>query len=46
MPLEDQGLEVGGEAPGFELEEVEGGTVALEELLGGPVIVLFYRGSW
>lgn len=46
MPLEARGLEEGAEAPGFELQEVEGGTVALEELLGGPVIVLFYRGSW
>ena len=46
MPLEDKGLEAGREAPSFELPEVEGGTVALEELLGGPVIVLFYRGSW
>ena len=45
MPL-DQGLESGASAPEFELPEVEGGTVALEELLGGPVIVLFYRGSW
>ena len=45
MPL-DQGLEAGAEAPAFELPEVEGGTVALEELLGNPVILVFYRGSW
>ena len=45
MPL-DQGLDAGTKAPLFELPEVEGGTVALEELLGGPVIVIFYRGSW
>lgn len=46
MGLEDRGLEVGAEAPAFELEEVGGGVVSLEELLGGPVILLFYRGSW
>lgn len=46
MPLEDKGLEEGVEAPGFELREVGGGSVALGELLGEPVIVLFYRGSW
>ena len=45
MPRE-QGLEPGTSAPAFELPEVEGGTVALKELLGGPVILLFYRGSW
>ena len=45
MPL-DQGLEAGQTAPSFELPEVDGGTVALEELLGGPVILIFYRGSW
>ena len=45
MPL-DQGLEAGERSPSFELPEVGGGTVALEELLGGPVIVIFYRGSW
>ena len=45
MPL-DEGLDVGREAPGFELPEVEGGTVALEDLLGSPVILVFYRGSW
>ncbi|MDX1675286.1 MAG: redoxin domain-containing protein [Longimicrobiales bacterium] len=45
MPL-DQGLEPGRKAPGFELPEVEGDTVALEDLLGGPVILIFYRGSW
>jgi peroxiredoxin len=46
MPLEEKGLEAGAQAPGFDLPEVEGGTVALEELLGNPVILVFYRGGW
>jgi len=46
MGLEGKGLEKGVEAPGFELPAVGGGTVSLEELLGGPVILVFYRGSW
>ena len=46
MALEDAGREAGTRAPSFELPEVDGGSVTLEELLGSPVIVVFYRGSW
>lgn len=46
MPLEQKGLPEGARAPRFELPEVGGGTLSLEEVLGAPVILVFYRGSW
>ena len=46
MPLPGKGIQVGEQAPRFELPEVDGGVVALEELLGAPIVLVFYRGSW
>ena len=46
MPLEDKGLGIGAQAPAFELPELDGGTLTLEERLGAPVVLVFYRGSW
>jgi peroxiredoxin len=40
-------LRTGDAAPLFELPDAHGTTVRLEDLLlGGPVILSFYRGSW
>ena len=40
-------LKVGQPAPDFVLPSLDGGTVALaNELLAGPVVLTFYRGSW
>lgn len=40
-------LKVGRPAPDFVLPSLDGGTVALaDELLAGPVVLTFYRGSW
>mmetsp|Transcript_21545 Transcript_21545/g.27187 ORF Transcript_21545/g.27187 Transcript_21545/m.27187 type:complete len:236 (-) Transcript_21545:265-972(-) len=41
------GLAVGSKAPDFTLPDALGSNVTLsEELKAGPVILLFYRGSW
>jgi len=43
----DPGLKVGTKAPDFTLPNVLGSTVTLsDELKEGPVILIFYRGSW
>lgn len=43
----DPGLKVGAKAPDFTLPNVLGSTVTLsDELKTGPVILMFYRGSW
>jgi peroxiredoxin len=40
-------LKIGQPAPDFVLPSLDGGTVALaNELLAGPVVLTFYRGSW
>lgn len=39
--LEREGLKAGTEAPAFELEDVRGGTVALEDFRGRRVLVVF-----
>lgn len=43
----DDAVPVGERAPDFELPDARGETVSLSGLLeAGPVIVMFYRGSW
>lgn len=38
---------VGSEAPGFELQSLDGDTYALEELRGeSPLLLVFFRGAW
>jgi len=45
--MPDPGLKVGGAAPDFTLQDATGSEVTLsEELKEGPVVLLFYRGSW
>jgi peroxiredoxin len=40
-------LRAGDRAPGFRLADARGGDVALDDLLvGGPVVLVFYRGGW
>lgn len=40
-------IQVGQQAPGFELPDPEGKAVSLAALLAqGPVVLTFYRGSW
>jgi peroxiredoxin len=40
-------LRAGDRAPGFRLPDARGGEVALDDLLvGGPVVLVFYRGGW
>lgn len=41
------GLQVGDVAPNFTLPDAKGGQVRLSERLAeGPVVLIFYRGSW
>lgn len=41
------GIGVGERAPSFELPDVHGGLVSLDErLAAGPVVLCFYRGAW
>jgi peroxiredoxin len=47
MPRQNKKLEVGDKAPPFELPDgVTGETVSLESLLGGPLMIMFIRGTW
>jgi len=40
-------LEVGKNAPNFELPDAQGKSISLADLLiKGPVVITFYRGSW
>jgi peroxiredoxin len=43
----DQAVAAGDTAPLFDLQDQDGSTVSLSELLAkGPVVVTFYRGGW
>ncbi|MFT5756192.1 MAG: peroxiredoxin [Alteromonadaceae bacterium] len=45
--LPNPGLKVGEKAPDFTLDNAFGETISLyDELKNGPVILVFYRGSW
>jgi peroxiredoxin len=45
--LEGKALRVGERAPAFRLPDARGELVQLDQqLLGGPVVLLFYRGHW
>ncbi len=47
LGIVDNSLNVGDEAPDFELPSAKGGTVRLsEKLKDGPVVLNFYRGDW
>ena len=46
MPLEDLGPDPGTTPPDFSLPAVNGGNIRLADLLGRPIILVFYRGSW
>lgn len=47
MPRKSRKLKVGDRAPSFSLEDaVSGGTFTLKELLGQPLVVIFFRGTW
>lgn len=46
MPLNVTGPAEGDQAPDFALDEADGGTVALADLRGRPVALIFYRGTW
>lgn len=47
MPRQSKKLKVGDRAPGFRLEDVASGRqVALEDLLGEPLMIVFLRGTW
>jgi len=47
MPRKSRKLKVGDSAPSFSLEDaVSGATFTLEELLGQPLVVIFFRGTW
>ncbi|GAB4406006.1 MAG: hypothetical protein OHK0021_17770 [Bryobacter sp.] len=39
-------VQVGAEAPGFELPSLEGGKLSLASLRGKNVVLVFYRGYW
>jgi len=40
-------VKVGERAPEFSLQDTDGNTVTLKELLArGPVVLSFYRGRW
>ncbi|MDR6830746.1 thiol-disulfide isomerase/thioredoxin [Bosea sp. BE271] len=40
-------IDVGDEAPGFDLPGINGSRVVLDDLLRlGPVVLTFYRGGW
>ncbi|MFC1805601.1 peroxiredoxin-like family protein [Planctomycetota bacterium] len=46
-PQEKEAKKLGDKAPGFELPNATGKTVALADLLEkGPVVVTWYRGGW
>lgn len=43
----DRIVKTGDKAPVFRLNDINGNTVNLKEkLLGGPVVLGFYRGRW
>lgn len=42
----DARLDVGGQLPEFELDDIDGNTVRSADLLGKPAVILFYRGNW
>lgn len=45
--ITSKALAVGGQAPEFELPDIQGKTQSLKSMLAqGPVVVTFYRGSW
>ena len=45
--LEKSALKIGESAPAFKLPDAGGGTFVLSEALRqGPVVLVFYRGSW
>ena len=45
--LEQSALKVGDRGPDFKLPATVGGTFVLSEALHhGPVVLVFYRGSW
>ena len=47
MPRKSRKLKVGDRAPGFKLEDAASGRqVALEDLLGKPLMIVFLRGTW
>jgi peroxiredoxin len=47
MPRKSRKLKVGDRAPGFKLEDAASGRqVALEELIGEPLMIVFLRGTW
>jgi peroxiredoxin len=47
MPRKSRKLAVGDRAPSFKLEDAaSGGQVALEDLLGKPLMIVFLRGTW
>ncbi|MCH8904779.1 MAG: redoxin domain-containing protein [Bacteroidetes bacterium] len=43
---QNNSLELGIEAPGFSLKNVEGKEVTLQSYLGKWVVLVFYRGNW
>jgi peroxiredoxin Q/BCP len=46
MPLDVVGPNTGDTAPDFTLTEASGESVALEQLRGQNVLLIFYRGAW
>ena len=42
-----QAVQIGSQAPDFNLANTEGADIALKDLLGqGPLVLSFYRGRW
>lgn len=46
LPAESRALAVGDPAPAFALPDADGGSVALADLRGRRILLVFYRGHW
>lgn len=46
MPLQNKGLEVGEQAPEWELQNIDGRKVRLSQFRGRPLLLFFFRGTW
>ena len=45
-PTADPGIAPGQRVPDFTLPDVAGGTFRLADHRGGPVVLVFFRGTW
>ena len=44
--MSDKGLELGMAAPSWQLDDLDGRIVTLEQFRGRPLLMFFFRGTW